>query len=134
MFANTQMGGVNIAFPDVCNTPTPAGPVPIPYPNIDQGMTANPATASLKVFYNGAPAHHLNTVGTISSGDNAGVNLGVASGTVMGPRRHVIGSFSLLVQGMPATKMTGMTGQNGMSMNVPGATVVPSQYKILLLK
>ena len=26
--------GVTIAFPDVCKTPTPAGPIPIPYPNI----------------------------------------------------------------------------------------------------
>ena len=27
-------GGTTIAFPDVCKTPSPAGPVPIPYPNI----------------------------------------------------------------------------------------------------
>ena len=26
--------GVTIAFPDVCKTPSPGGPVPIPYPNI----------------------------------------------------------------------------------------------------
>lgn len=26
--------GVTIAFPDVCKTPTPGGPIPIPYPNI----------------------------------------------------------------------------------------------------
>ena len=26
--------GVTIAFPDVCKTPAPGGPVPIPYPNI----------------------------------------------------------------------------------------------------
>ena len=29
-------GGVTIAFPDVCKTPAPAGPVPIPYPNAAQ--------------------------------------------------------------------------------------------------
>ena len=27
-------GGMSIVFPDVCKTPTPGGPVPIPYPNI----------------------------------------------------------------------------------------------------
>lgn len=27
-------GGTTSAFPDVCQTPTPAGPVPIPYPNV----------------------------------------------------------------------------------------------------
>jgi hypothetical protein len=26
--------GVAIAFPDVCKTPSPSGPIPIPYPNI----------------------------------------------------------------------------------------------------
>ncbi len=26
--------GLAVAFPDVCKTPTPGGPVPIPYPNI----------------------------------------------------------------------------------------------------
>ena len=28
--------GITIAFPDVCKTPTPGGPIPIPYPNIAQ--------------------------------------------------------------------------------------------------
>ncbi len=28
--------GVTIAFPDVCKTPAPGGPIPIPYPNISQ--------------------------------------------------------------------------------------------------
>ena len=27
-------GGLSTVFPDVCKTPSPAGPVPIPYPNI----------------------------------------------------------------------------------------------------
>ena len=53
---------------------------------------------------------------------------------VMGPDRKMIGSFSVLLGGMPATKMTSLTGQNGMSLNVPGATLVPSQVKVLLLK
>ena len=34
--------GVTIAFPDVCKTPSPAGPIPIPYPNIAKSSdTAN---------------------------------------------------------------------------------------------
>ena len=28
--------GVTITFPDVCQTPSPVGPIPIPYPNIAQ--------------------------------------------------------------------------------------------------
>ena len=132
MFANTMMGGMNMAFPDVCNTPTPVGPVPIPYPNMSTGMTRVPP--AFKVFMGGTPAHNMGTTGTISNGDNAGVALGVASGMVMGPDRHLMGSFPVLLQGQPATKMTSMTGQNGMSLNVPGASLVPSQVKVLLLK
>ena len=29
----TKGGGQCFGFPDVCKTPSPAGPVPIPYPN-----------------------------------------------------------------------------------------------------
>ena len=46
MFANCQLGGMNLGFPDVCLTPSPVGPVPIPYPNMASGLTANPSTAS----------------------------------------------------------------------------------------
>jgi hypothetical protein len=31
-FVYTASTGVTIAFPDVCKTPAPGGPVPIPYP------------------------------------------------------------------------------------------------------
>jgi hypothetical protein len=138
MFANCQMGGVNNAMPDVCLTPipTPAGPVPtpIPYPNIALGMTALPPTACLKVLLMAGPAHNLMTTIPMSNGDNAGVNLGVASGMVMGPSRHTLGSTNVFFGGLPATKMTGMTGQNGMSMNIPGVTLVPAQFKVLLLR
>ena len=30
-------GGASIAFPDVCKTPAPGGPIPIPYPGSAQG-------------------------------------------------------------------------------------------------
>jgi hypothetical protein len=133
MFANTQMGGMDIGFPDVCKTPSPAGPVPIPYPNMSMGTTSAPPCT--KVFFSGMPAHNMNTQGTVSNGDNAGVaGGGVASNMIMGPDRKLIGSFSVLLEGMPATKMTSMTGQNGASMNVPGASLVPSQIKVLILK
>jgi hypothetical protein len=132
MFANTQMGGVDIAFPDVCKTPSPVGPIPIPYPNLSTNMTAVPPC--VKIFFSGTPAHNMLTMGTISAGDTPGVAGGVASSMVMGPDRKMTGAFTVLLQGLPATKMTSLTGQNGLSMNAPGATLVPSQVKVLLLK
>lgn len=133
MFANTQMGGMKMGFPDVCLTPipTPAGPVPtpIPYPNSAMGMMGVPA--AYNVLFGGTPAHNMATVVPLSNGDNAGLNMGVASGVVMGPARNLTGSFTVLVGGMPATKMTSMSMQN--STNCPGVDLLPSQVKVMLL-
>jgi hypothetical protein len=133
MFANCQLGGMNMGFPDVCLTPipTPAGPVPtpIPYPNVATSMMGVPA--AYNVLYGGGPAHNLLTTIPITNGDNAGVNMGVASGLVMGPSRSLTGAFKVLVGGMPATRMTSMNLQN--STNCPGVSLVPSQLRVLLL-
>ncbi len=129
MFSNTQMGGMNMAFPDVCNTPSPVGPVPVPYPNIATGMTAIPNVTNILVA--GMPAHNLGTTTPFTNGDNAGVGTGVASGMVMGPSRHLTGSFTTLTGGMPATRVTSMSMQN--STNAPGASLDPSQFKVLVL-
>ena len=58
----------------------------------------------------------------------------VCSGMVMGPSRHMMGSTNVLYGGMPATKMTSMTGQNGLSLNAPGMTLVPAQFKVILMR
>lgn len=131
MFANTQMMGTDTAFPDVCLTPAPPAPapVPIPYPNVAMGPTAVPA--QVKVLFACAPAHNLATTTPISNGDNAGVATGVASATVMGPSRPVTGAFTVLIVGMPATRLTSANIQN--NTNAPGARVVPSQPKVILL-
>jgi hypothetical protein len=134
MFANCQLGGMHFAFPDTCNTPIGPALVPIPYPNTSMGMTANPATACKKIFLSCMPAHNLMTQGTISQGDNAGVGLGVASGMVMGPCKHLMGSVGVIYEGAPVTKMTSPTGQNGISLNAPGLTLVPSQFKVMIMR
>lgn len=129
MFANTQMMGMDMAFPDVCLTP--AGPVmvPIPYPNIAMGPTAIPNQTTVLIM--AMPAHNLGTITPLTNGDEAGVGMGVASGMIMGPSRHLTGSFSVLYEGMPATRLTSMSLQN--STNAPGARLVPSQSIVLLL-
>ncbi|MDR6887723.1 MULTISPECIES: DUF4150 domain-containing protein [Variovorax] len=129
MFANCQMMGTDMGFPDVCLTPTPAGPVPIPYPNIAMGPMAVPNCPT--ILFMCMPAHNLATTIPMTNGDNTGVNMGVASGTVMGPSRHVTGAFTVLLNGMPATRMTSMSLQN--STNCPGVRLVPSQALVLLL-
>ncbi len=43
MFANTQMMGMDLGFPDVVLTPTPMAPVPIPYPTVAAGPMGTPS-------------------------------------------------------------------------------------------
>jgi hypothetical protein len=128
MFANTQMMGMDMGFPDVCLTPMPA-PTPMPYPNIAMGPMGVPA--AYNVLFMCTPAHNMSTSVPLTNGDNAGVAMGVASGTVMGPSRHLTASFTVLVGGMPATRLTSTSLQN--NTNCPGMRVVPSQTKVLIL-
>jgi len=129
MFANSQMMGMDLAFPDVCLTPMPA-PTPIPYPNIALSPTYIPG-GTWNILYGGTPAHNMATVAPMTNGDNAGVALGVASGMVMGPSRHLTGAFTVLLKGTPATRLTSMSLQN--STNTVGMRIVPSQFKVLIL-
>jgi Domain of unknown function (DUF4150) len=129
MFANTQMMGMDLGFPDVCLTPTPAGPIPIPYPNIALGPTAIPS--QVNTLFMCTPAHNLATTTPLTNGDNPGVAMGVASGMVMGPSRHVLPCITVLVGGVPATRLTSVSIQN--STNCPGMRIVPSQVKVILL-
>ena len=45
--AHKGSGGMSPVFPDVCKTPSPGGPIPIPYPNI--GMSSNTSKGAKKV-------------------------------------------------------------------------------------
>jgi hypothetical protein len=127
MFANTQMMGVDMGFPDVCLTPPV--PAPVPYPNIAAGPMGVPAV--YKVLFMAAPVHNLSTKVVMTNGDNAGVATGVASGSVMGPSRHLTGAFTCLVGGLPVTRVTSVALQN--RTNCPGVRLVPSQVKVLVL-
>src|ERR1700678_1578693 len=110
MFANTQMSGVDLGFPDVCLTPMAPAPVPVPYPNIGLGPMAVPA--AYNVLMSCAPAHNLFSTVVMTNGDNAGVAMGVASGTVMGPSRRLTGAFTVIVGGAPITRLTSFGLQN----------------------
>ncbi len=131
-FANCQMGGMNMGIPDVCMTTVGPAVIPIPYPNIAQGAMADPSTAVQKVLISGAPAHTIQTIVPTSSGDESGVIGGVMSGMIMGSQKHLMGANNVLIGGMPATKMTDPTGQNGTSFNVQGSTMTPSQTKVMI--
>lgn len=127
MFANTQMMGVDLGFPDVCMTPPAA--IPIPYPNIALGPMTVPAVYNVLMFC--APAHNMFSTVVMTNGDNTGVMLGVASGMVMGPSRRLTAAFTCIVGGAPLTRLTSLGIQN--STNCPGIRLVPSQPTVLVL-
>ncbi len=128
MFANCQLMGMDLGFPDVCLTPTPT-PTPIPYPNFALGITSIPV--AFNILFMGMPAHNMATVTPLTNGDNPGIATGVASGTVMGPSRHLTAAFTVLLKATPATRLTSVCLHN--STNAPGCRLVPSQFKVLLL-
>jgi len=131
MFANTQAGGNDAGFPDVCLTPAPpAPPIPIPYPNTAVGTMGTPACYT--ILFSSAPAHNMGTNVPLTNGDNAGVATGVASGTVMAKESPVTAAFTVLLKGKPATRLT--MSSIGNSTNCPtNVRVAPSQTKVLIL-
>jgi hypothetical protein len=71
--------GMTIAMPDLCLTPAPpAPPIPIPYPNI--AKSSDTASGSSTVTCDGNPACVKDSNFMVSSGDEAGSAMGVASG------------------------------------------------------
>jgi hypothetical protein len=133
--ASTNGGGQCAAFPDVCKTPTPGGPVPIPYPNIAMLTQASGGTLSSKVKIVGKKAATTKTEISMSSGDEPGTIGGVVSNKFKGPAKFKKGSSKVKVEGSPIVHVTSMIGQNGVSnANHPaGVQVAPSQTKVLVM-
>src|SRR5882724_12641504 len=90
-------GGLSTVFPDVCKTPTPAGPVPIPYPNI--GMVPQATKVSTKVKIVGMDAVIENSEIPMSQGDEAGTAGGVVSGKNMDKIVFKKGSAKVTIEG-----------------------------------
>jgi len=94
--------GITMAFPDVCKTPTPAGPVPIPYPNI--AKSSDTAQGASTVKCDGNPVCVKDSNFMVSSGDEAGSLLGVASNKVKGKAEFVNFSFDVKIEGKNVPK------------------------------
>src|SRR5215472_10527966 len=74
-------GGVSIAtLPDVCKTPTPGGPVPMPYPNTAYSNTLDNGTTTV-LLDGGNMAAIKGSEYSTSIGDEPGTAGGVTSST-----------------------------------------------------
>jgi len=133
MFVSTIAGGMCMAFPDVCKTPSPPlPPIPIPYPNM--GMCNQAQKSSKKVKICMKEALTKKTEIPQSMGDEAGAAGGVVSGKIMGPAKFTMGSTKVKFEGQPCVRLTSPTAHNGSNANAPsGLQVSPSQTKVLVL-
>lgn len=104
--------GISIAtIPDVCKTPSPGGPVPIPYPNISQSMTLAKGTTTVKAD-GGMMIANKGSEFSLSNGDNAGVAGGVKSSTFMKESTWILYSFDVKMDGKNACRLTDKKFQN----------------------
>lgn len=129
--ASTNGGGTcSNTAPDVCKTPSPAGPVPIPYPNLSQAAMA--VGTAVSVMFSQRPVIHKMSEIPISSGDEAGTAGGVVSGVFIQKTTFAMGSTKVMIEGQACVYHTANTLHNGASFNIPGTQTAPSQTNVMV--
>jgi uncharacterized Zn-binding protein involved in type VI secretion len=109
VFANSRgivhkgSGGMSIVFPDVCKTPSPSGPIPIPYPNIAKASDTTDGSKTVKI--DGESAMLKGSNYSTSSGDEAGSIGGVVSSCVKGKAEFIMYSFDVQIEGKNACRL-----------------------------
>jgi hypothetical protein len=102
--AHKGSSGMSISFPDVCKTPTPAGPIPIPYPNIAQSSDVTSGSSTVKM--DGGMIMNKSSNMMMSTGDEAGAAMGVVSSKIKGKAEFVNYSFDVKVDGKNVCRLT----------------------------
>ena len=128
MMPMTMGAGMSIAMPDVCKTPPFA--IPVPFPNIANNALAVPTYFTIMI--NGLPELNITGMYALTSGDEGGPLGGVASMTIVGMGRAVMGSTFYFVGGAPSWRLLAPTIQN--MVNAPGTSMVPSQTVKIVLR
>lgn len=95
--AHKGSGGMSIVFPDVCKTPSPGGPIPIPYPNI--GKSADTSSGPSTVKTDGEMPMVKTAKYSMTSGDEAGSAGGVISSSFKGEAEFMMFSFDVKFEG-----------------------------------
>ena len=105
--------GIAVAtVPDICKTPSPAGPVPIPYPNIARSATLSDGTTTVKADGGNMCAHKSSKYAS-SNGDEAGTAGGVKSGVNMKAAQWISYSMNVKLDGEAACRLSDkMTSNN----------------------
>lgn len=108
-----KSGGVSFVFPDLCKTPTPVGPIPIPYPNVAQSLTA--AKGTKKVKADGQSLCIKHSIFARSNGNEPGVGGGIISGRNMERAQFVSSSLTVSAEGKKVCRAFDLVLHNKMN-------------------
>lgn len=95
--------GQSFAFPDVCKTPSPGGPIPIPYPNI--GFSMDTTKGPKKVKTDGKMPMVKGAQYSKSTGDEPGTAGGVISSVNRDVCEFMLYSFDVKFEGKNVCRM-----------------------------
>ncbi len=108
--AHKGSGGMSIAFPDVCQISTPAGPVPVPFPNIAQSSDTSEGPES--VTCDGEMPMVEGAKYSKSTGDEAGSVGGIVSGVNRDVAEFMLYSFDVKFEGKGVCRLGDMLFHN----------------------
>lgn len=94
---------MSIVFPDVCKTPSPAGPVPIPYPNIAKASDTSDGPGTVKC--DGKMPMVKGAKYSKSAGDEAGTAGGLLSSVNQDAAEFMMYSFDVKIEGRNACRL-----------------------------
>ncbi len=111
------------AVPDVCKTPSPGGPVPIPYINVATDSNHTEGAESVKIA--GNPLANVGSKISTSTGDEPGSAGGLMSSKIKGTVTWQMGSLNVKAESKSVVRFLDPSFHNGNAFNTsfidPGA-------------
>ncbi len=121
-------GITTATIPDVCKTPSPGGPVPIPYPNIAMSSDLMKGTTTVKAD-GGMMCANYGSEFFKSTGDEPGTLGGVVSSTFIKEATWMTFSFDVKLEGKAACRLTDKMFHNHMNtVNMAGLLQPPLPF------
>jgi len=112
------------APPDVCKTPSPGGPVPVPYVNVAE--SSNLVNGSATVKFDGQTVALKDSAFLPSKGDEAGSLGGVTSGVFKGAAKFSNYSMDVMIEGRNVARLGDPMTMNGNAPNTSGEETQPN--------
>lgn len=128
---HAQSGGVAMQGPpDVCLTPSPGGPVPIPYPNI--AFSKDLIETATTVSADKQPLAISSSEFGISTGDEPGTaGGGVVSHVIKGKAKFINFSFDVFAEGKNVPRLTDPMTLNGNAPNTTNPAEIQGNIAVL---